>query len=558
MKPDKFIRALLVAGLLLALGGCAGRQAASHSAGGRRDRPTNAVWRPNPAAEAEADRVARAHAQFARGILAQDGGTSDQALEWFTQSLASDPSNTALALDVARAYFVRRDLEKAIAVLRPFAAASNAPVQISAFHGFLLTQAGRKDEALGVLQRLAGAHPEDATYYRSAAALGDSPARKEAVIRLIDAGAARPAADAGFLVGLAEAYAVLSGTNSPTAELKRRQEAVLVKAAAQHPTDPAVLLRLGERYEAVGDTARAEAVFAQLRRQAPDNPRAAAGLAEVYLREGKLDLAKTELEGLAKNNPGNPLPRYYLALVAMQKHDFTNALSLLRLVRTLKSDFEPAHADLAAVQLDLRQVDEALLTLDQAREQFGPSFRREYLAGVGSTLLKKFDAAIAHFMTAETIARTNEPAALDHKFYFQIGATLEQAGRAEEAEKYMSRALSIDPNYDEALNHLGYTWVEKGINLPRARDMIERAVKQQPDNPAFLDSLGWVLFKVGKPADALPYLQKASKLMPMPDATVEMHVGDVLKALGREAEAKAAWERSKAVEDTPEIRERLK
>jgi tetratricopeptide (TPR) repeat protein len=115
----------------------------------------------------------------------------------------------------------------------------------------------------------------------------------------------------------------------------------------------------------------------------------------------------------------------------------------------------------------------------------------------------------------------------------------------------------LDPDFDEALNHLGYMWAERGINLQIARDMIERAVKAEPENPAYLDSLGWVLFQLKKPAEALPPLQKAVELLKEPDATVFDHLGDVLKALGRLPEAREAWQKSLAVEPSEAVKRKL-
>jgi tetratricopeptide (TPR) repeat protein len=95
---------------------------------------------------------------------------------------------------------------------------------------------------------------------------------------------------------------------------------------------------------------------------------------------------------------------------------------------------------------------------------------------------------------------------------------------------------------------LGYLWADENQHLKRAHRMIQLAVADEPDNAAFRDSLGWVLFRQGRYAEALVELQKAIELEKAdgkePDATVLDHLGDVYQKLGRTGDAQAAWKQS--------------
>lgn len=115
----------------------------------------------------------------------------------------------------------------------------------------------------------------------------------------------------------------------------------------------------------------------------------------------------------------------------------------------------------------------------------------------------------------------------------------------------------LDPKHAEALNYLGYMWAERGENLAEARVFIERALAVEPDNPAFLDSLAWVLFKQGQAAQALEHQLRSLKLMPEPDATLLDHLGDIYAALGRHVEARDAWRQSLEVEASPAVEKKL-
>jgi tetratricopeptide (TPR) repeat protein len=134
-------------------------------------------------------------------------------------------------------------------------------------------------------------------------------------------------------------------------------------------------------------------------------------------------------------------------------------------------------------------------------------------------------------VAAEIIAKRTDPGQLNEGFYFQLGATCERKGDLPQAEEYFKMSLKLAPDYAETLNYLGYMWAEHGTNLVQAREMIEKAVKAEPKNAAFLDSLAWVLFKLDQPKEALPYALQAAELTEKPDATLYDHLGDIYAAL---------------------------
>ena len=113
------------------------------------------------------------------------------------------------------------------------------------------------------------------------------------------------------------------------------------------------------------------------------------------------------------------------------------------------------------------------------------------------------------------------------------------------------RVLEIDPDNADALNYLGYTWVDRGENLKEAFDMIRKAVELEPDSGAITDSLGWAHYKLGEYDDAKTHLEKAVVLTPS-SATIVDHLGDVYWKLGRYREAGYQWERALDFDPTEE------
>jgi Flp pilus assembly protein TadD len=100
-------------------------------------------------------------------------------------------------------------------------------------------------------------------------------------------------------------------------------------------------------------------------------------------------------------------------------------------------------------------------------------------------------------------------------------------------------------------------WADRGENLSEARTMIEKAVKMEPENSAFLDSLGWVLHKLGQDQEAVKYIQKAIDHNDEPDATLYEHLGDIYQALRKPDQARQAFQKAYSIKPSEQIQRKL-
>lgn len=123
------------------------------------------------------------------------------------------------------------------------------------------------------------------------------------------------------------------------------------------------------------------------------------------------------------------------------------------------------------------------------------------------------------------------------------GICHERLDQWEQAEADFRASLELEPDRPQVLNYLGYSLVEKQIKLDEALDMIERAVAARPDSGYIVDSLGWVLFRLGRFEEAVAHMERAVELMPV-DPVVNDHLGDVYWAVGRAREAEFQWKRA--------------
>jgi len=142
------------------------------------------------------------------------------------------------------------------------------------------------------------------------------------------------------------------------------------------------------------------------------------------------------------------------------------------------------------------------------------------------------------------------------RLLFTLGATYEQNGRTEDAIATFEEIIAKDPNYDPALNYLGYMLTDQGNKLEYAKGLIEKAVEISPDNAAYLDSYGWVFYRLGQYDKALIHLKKAVSLDN--DPVIFDHLGDAFKAKGDTDEARIWWQKALEVDpDNTAIREKM-
>jgi tetratricopeptide (TPR) repeat protein len=145
-------------------------------------------------------------------------------------------------------------------------------------------------------------------------------------------------------------------------------------------------------------------------------------------------------------------------------------------------------------------------------------------------------------------------------FYFR-GICFERSKQWPKAEADLKKALQLFPDQPHVLNYLGYSWIDKGMNLDEGMAMIKRAVEQRADDGYIVDSLGWANYRIGKYEEAVKELDRAVELKPE-DPTINDHLGDAYWKVGRTVEARFQWAHARDLgpeaEDLPAIEQKLK
>jgi tetratricopeptide (TPR) repeat protein len=197
--------------------------------------------------------------------------------------------------------------------------------------------------------------------------------------------------------------------------------------------------------------------------------------------------------------------------------------------------------DLARALSDTGQVDQAIRILRNlaSKDPNNPAYDLELadklrISGHNEEAIKIFESLLKRFGENEEIVG---------RVRSMLSVIYVDMGNYAKGEAELELLLKRDPDDAGPNNDLGYLYADQGKNLEKAEAMIRKAVAEDSDNYAYLDSLGWVLFKRGKFQEARTPLEKA-QADPRSDSTIPDHLGDVYFQLQEHAKAKAAWERA--------------
>ena len=177
----------------------------------------------------------------------------------------------------------------------------------------------------------------------------------------------------------------------------------------------------------------------------------------------------------------------------------------------------------------------------EALIQIGDIYRRN----------EEFDKAVVTYNKAAKVLGENIPQEY-WQLYYVRGMSYERLGEWKKAEHDLEAAMEYQPENPLVLNYLGYAWADQGVNLEKSLELIRKAAALRPSDGYIIDSLGWVLFRMGKYEEAVPHLERAVELLPY-DPVINDHLGDAYWKVDRHLEAKFQWRRAQGHSEDEEL-----
>ncbi|MFH1379468.1 MAG: tetratricopeptide repeat protein [bacterium] len=266
----------------------------------------------------------------------------------------------------------------------------------------------------------------------------------------------------------------------------------------------------------------------------PDNKLLRAHLGILYLHVG--DVKKAEeiyMEAAGGESPEDLSSLFWLGILTEDTKDWPNAIRYLEQSIKEKKDVQSL-LRLSYYYIKTNKRKKAMELLHEAKIVDPEDIQIRIFLAYGYQEIGSIP---------EAIKELEEIVVLDpnhFESYFQLGVLYEQQGKFYKAIPYFYKALEIDPQSPAASNYLGYSYADRRIKLDEAERLIKTALEKEPDNPAYLDSIGWIYYRNEKYADALAELAKAEK--GSEDPIITDHLGDAYWALAVVSEGKASME----------------
>jgi tetratricopeptide (TPR) repeat protein len=546
-----------------------------------RPTPPDLLLRP------EGERKAQALRAFAEGLLAEDAGNAEGMLAGYRRTLDFDPGYAELAVKVAVELARRGDPSSGIQILKD--AAKAAPkealpnIYLAQFYArFLKKPDFAEKHAIEALKL----EPENFAAHLALHEVHTAAGDDAKAAQVLERAAASPARDPKFWTQLGALYRrvhLKEDGSAGEAELKK-MNAVHLKAAQLGPTDATVLTEVADYFVLSKQVKEAIPYYLAVLAlpQASADPQVANvrdKLARCYVVTGQRDAAIDLLEKLAKENALR-LETYEMlgklyherseaerAAGESAKADASRerAVNHLQYGLLLDSSNPQNHVRLAQLMMEMGQWDRAAEAVRAAVAKFPDVPSLKFILGRALSQARRHTEALAAFAETQADAKLRNEDMLNAGFYFYYGAAAEQAGLTEKAAELLKQSLQLQPDSHEAMNYLGYMWVDRGENLDEAGELIKRANELERDNGAYLDSLGWYYYQKGEYELALKELLRAAEIIPQQstskkgDPVVYDHIGDTYARLGRTREALDYWNRAVAVGiDDPKLADRVR
>ena len=507
-----------------------------------------ASTRPVPSvarAEGRGERRASAGAieRYLSARLSESAGDPAAAVEALRVALVNDPGSPQLHVAhaealarVGRVALAEEEARRAVALAEDgTAAASDAHLTL----GKVLALSGRTQAAL---EELGTATRIEAGLARGKKDEEDGgfdpePWRALARVRLEagDVAGAAAACDglaeldpAEAATGLRELAGKLLDAKDPEASSK-----VLQRSVELAPAEVEGWKLLARVEEGQGRSAQAKSAWERALAAEPDDADALLAAGRLALRDGDLAKGRAHLSKLIAVSPDEVTARVRVAAAWLDAKQPADAL-------------EAAGGGDDTRLLYLRGVAlEQLSRWGEAADAFAevePGKGDLYSsARVGLTLALVRAGRPAEAVTAAREGLEEHPA--DPALLFALGQAYDRAGQRDAALAQMRSVLTVNADHAEALNYLGYSYAERGERLDEAQELLERALKLEPENGYYLDSLGWVFFKRGDLERAAKALEQADALVG-PEPTILEHLGDCYRAARRLGDAAAAYRRA--------------
>ncbi len=519
--------------------------------------PSESVSPPSPA-----------YYHFLRGYLAELANDVPKAIFEYRAALQFDQKSAFLRVRLAALQFLSGNMQRAVATLDQIRLPRVRDAAILAEMAKIYAGGGQFDRALELYDEAISRDPERGeTYFDKGVLLLNLKRPREAEAVFVQGIAHAPESHFGYFYQGKAFEAQGKG-----AEAKEAYRQAIQKAERFEPAYQALL----KLYESDGDLEEAIQLYRQfLSSVTPHDNRFRKDFVRFLVEQEDFERALDILDQMVENDPMDVKAQIQRALVYVEMQDPHRAITdLKRIVRAHPSELR-VRDYLGWLYEQVDDVDGAIDAYQTNIDRDSTFYDSRFHLGILLYRLSRYDEAVQHLTGAVGLKPGNpEPHLLlglsylqaeqfeqstsafekgleyhpnDESLRFNLGAAYDKLDRFSDVVREMEAVLALNPDHTDALNYLGYSYADRGIHGEEAVELTRRAVALKPENGAYVDSLGWALFKVGRVAEALQHIQRAAELV-KDDPVIFEHLGEIYLRQEHPKAAKDAWLRALALD----------
>ncbi len=333
----------------------------------------------------------------------------------------------------------------------------------------------------------------------------------------------------------------------------KNAEAAYITSLKMNPDALDVVLALGSLYESQNETQKIKRLYSNYQNEHGQNHLIAERLAQIYLNDDELDQALVQLKVVESYDDRNLNISLKIALIMIEQKKFTEAAFRLERILTHSPESEKVRFYLGALYEEMKDYRSAIQQFDTIK--FGSSYYEDSvmhttylhkLLGNNEAALEKIKSGLYHkkdsakfwLMHASLLDETQKLKEAkevlisainlfpeDQQLHFQLGSVYDRLGQKDKTVEQLQKVLGLDENHVQALNYLAYVYAEGATNLEAAEKHVRKALTLQPGDGFIMDTLGWVLFKQDRVAEAVKILEKAHQ-KESKESIIAEHLGD--------------------------------
>lgn len=511
---------------------------------------------PAPTATA-AQGEALAHYAAAQQLEAE--GKVRAALQHYQEAVKYDPANPALAAHTADLLVSYASRDAAVALLQSCIKAapndSQAYINLARFHStYRAGDPFAPDEAGKVLTEALTKFPTSADLYREAVVIHLTRNLRDEAASVMTQAAKQAVADPDYWLEVGRVAQQVWPLSHPEKKAEHREKVnpFFEKALKLAPIPREdVRLAVAQYYLLSNQLERATEVTEEAARL-NQSVEARKLLVRLYQTLDREPDAIKLLEQLLKETPTDVENRRLLVNLYEKNEDYDHAVPHAEALIQAAGGSAEDYMSLGILLLRSGQSEKAQQLSQRTLALFPSNPRFTFQAALAQRSLKRFDEALKLYEKTEALAQGTAPEILNDGFYQSWGDTLQSAERFDEAAKKYQRSIDLTPEGDPkraavVLNNLGYMWLEQKKNLDACGKFIAKANELDPQNPVYMDSLGWWHFVKGDYQAALKVFLEVEKLIAKPeagDAEIFDHLAQTYLKLGDRAKALSYFEQA--------------